>query len=209
MSILTVVAPNGKSEPHALSGRRFSLGRASDNDLPVESSFVSRYHALLLPVESGYAIQDLESKNGTWVNGVRLGKEPLLLNDGDAIVLGNKRVAFRFYVEEESTITVTASDVTYELEVDPAGREVAVRGQRLVPPLSRKEFDILALLWERRSTACSRDELAARGWPERAEGEVSNEEIEQYIRRLRRRLGDNGRAPRLILTLRGYGYKMP
>jgi len=38
---------------------------------------------------------------------------------------------------------------------------------------------------------------------------VTPEEIDQYIRRLRRRIEENPSKPKLIVTLRGHGYRIP
>ena len=95
-----------------------------------------------------------------------------------------------------------------ELVVDAASRDVWIRGQKHEPTLPRKEFDILEILYRNRGRAVSRGEIASAGWPERADGDVTDEEIDQYIRRLRTRIEINPSAPRLIVTLRGYGYRI-
>ena len=81
-------------------------------------------------------------------------------------------------------------------------------GAILAPPLSRKEFDVLNLLYQRRGEALSKDELAAAGWPERVDGDVADQDIEQCIRRLRLRVEPAPSRPTRILTIRGYGYKL-
>jgi len=86
---------------------------------------------------------------------------------------------------------------------------VWVRRQKLAPALSKKEFDVLELLYLKRGNAVSRNEIARAGWPERPEGDVAPEEIDQYIRRLRRRIEENPSTPKLIVTLRGHGYRIP
>ena len=86
-------------------------------------------------------------------------------------------------------------------------RDVWVRGQKLTPPLSRKEFDILALLDRNQGNAVSRDSISESGWPERTEGDVTPEEIDQYISRLRRRIEQDPSKPSLIVTMRGFGYR--
>ena len=58
-------------------------------------------------------------------------------------------------------------------------------------------------------TAVIRDEIAEAGWPERPDGDVTPEEIDQYIRRLRRRIEEDPSKPRLIVTLRRHGYRIP
>ena len=86
---------------------------------------------------------------------------------------------------------------------------MTVRGEKLAPPLSKKEFDVLELLYLGRRNAVSRDKIAKAGWPERSEADVTPEEIDQYIRRLRRRVEENSSDPKLIVTMRGYGYRIP
>ena len=91
--------------------------------------------------------------------------------------------------------------------VDAGAREVRVRGT--IVTLPTKEFDILALLYASKGKAVKRDEIGAVGWPERSGGDVTDEEIDQYISRIRRRIEENPAQPTLIVTIRGYGYRMP
>ena len=83
-----------------------------------------------------------------------------------------------------------------------------VWADKLEPPLSRKEFDVLELLYNRRGEACSKDEIAAVGWPERDGGAVGDSEIEQSIRRLRLRIESDPSKPEFITTVRGFGYRL-
>jgi len=54
-----------------LGGERLLLGRSSDADLVLADDSLSKLHTLFLLTPQGHQIQDLESANGTWVNGVR------------------------------------------------------------------------------------------------------------------------------------------
>jgi DNA-binding response OmpR family regulator len=92
--------------------------------------------------------------------------------------------------------------------VDSGSREVWVQGQQLEPRLSRKEFDVLALLYRKAGQACSKDEIASHGWSDRTQGDVGDQEIEQCIRRVRLRVEPDPSSPVYILTVRGYGYKL-
>lgn len=51
-----------------------SLGRAGDNTLPVEGAQVSRYHARVVydAASASFVLEDLDSRNGTWVDGERV-----------------------------------------------------------------------------------------------------------------------------------------
>jgi len=56
---------------------------------------LSRRHAVIMQGEQGYAISDLGSENGSWVNGVRLApRQPRPLRSGDEIQLGQIRLRF-------------------------------------------------------------------------------------------------------------------
>jgi pSer/pThr/pTyr-binding forkhead associated (FHA) protein len=66
-----------------------TIGRDNENDIVLESITVSRCHALLLPDVVGLRLVDLESTNGTLVNGVLVPTdEPVRLADGDVIQFG-------------------------------------------------------------------------------------------------------------------------
>jgi pSer/pThr/pTyr-binding forkhead associated (FHA) protein len=78
-----------------------TVGRAADNAIVIDETSVSRYHAMLL-VEDGEALLlDLESSNGTLVNGrPALPDEPVRLVDGDVVTIG--RVILRYEVPHDS-----------------------------------------------------------------------------------------------------------
>jgi DNA-binding CsgD family transcriptional regulator len=66
----------------------FCIGRLDSSDLILSSSSVSRKHAELIIQKDDLYITDLNSKNGTYING-RLQKERTLLRDGDILQIGN------------------------------------------------------------------------------------------------------------------------
>ncbi len=68
--------------------RKLLIGRAEDCDLQLESDFVSNYHCILLLDEYTLRLRDLGSKNGTFVNGRRVGTSAIILLHDDNICLG-------------------------------------------------------------------------------------------------------------------------
>lgn len=76
---------------HVLS-RRTRIGRAAGCELQIESSSVSRHHALVLVGPRDAIIEDLNSTNGVIVNGRKVTRH--LLSDGDAVTLGE--IQFRY-----------------------------------------------------------------------------------------------------------------
>ena len=186
------------------------LGAAPDSHIFVDNPYISRTHAQFVREGKRFRIRDLHSKNGTYINGTRLTTEGHLLQRGDKIEMAEGQVLLRFQTRG-TTVSLPSAKAASSgaLVVDAKSREVWVGGSRLESPLSRKEFDVLNLLVEKRGEACTKDESAAVGWPERNGGDVGDHEIEQSVRRLRLRLEPDPSQPKYIITVRGYGYKVP
>jgi chromosome segregation ATPase len=77
---------------HAL-GRRTRIGRAPGCELHIESSSVSRHHALVLTHSRDVIIEDLHSTNGVIVNGRKVARQ--LLTDGDILTIGEAQFRLR------------------------------------------------------------------------------------------------------------------
>jgi hypothetical protein len=66
------------------------IGRAVDNDLAIDNQRVSRYHAQARWVESDWLVYDLDSTNGTFVDGERVfPSQPRPLRSGGVLRLGD------------------------------------------------------------------------------------------------------------------------
>lgn len=92
LSRASVLLPSGKSFPVPSRGLR--IGRMDDNDLVIEGSKVSRYHAVVAPLANGFAVNDLRSTNGILVGEDRV-LDSHVLRDGDVIQIGGTRMTFR------------------------------------------------------------------------------------------------------------------
>ena len=80
-----------RSISHSL-GRRTRIGRAQGCELHVDSTSVSRHHALILAGTREAIIEDLNSTNGVIVNGRKVTRQ--VLNDGDILTIGE--IQFRY-----------------------------------------------------------------------------------------------------------------
>jgi DNA-binding winged helix-turn-helix (wHTH) protein len=80
------------------------IGRSSDVHIPIESELVSRRHAMLQVSRTEVTIEDLGSKNGTWVRGERV-TGPVTLDDGDEILIGPERLTFHSLLTPGRTAT--------------------------------------------------------------------------------------------------------
>ncbi len=189
-------------------------GNSDAVDIKLENRFVSRRHFQVRFESDVFYISDLGSTNGTYLNGTKLNpNEEQILRDGDVVGLGVDEVLLVFSgpvgtVRIDTAVIARANRGNDgDLVVDSASRDVWVRDKKL-PSLPRKEFDILECLFQNRGQAVSRDEIAAAGWPERPD-DVPNADIDQYIRRLRRKIEETPSEPKIILTRVGYGYTIP
>jgi len=75
-------------------GRRITIGRHSSNVLVIEHPRVSRYHAVIEQFGARFRLRDLNSDNGTFVNGRRVEKEGWI-KEGDEIKIGSHRLVFQ------------------------------------------------------------------------------------------------------------------
>lgn len=77
-----------------LQSEQFTVGRSAGNDLVLADPEVSRRHVRIVRRADGFAVEDIGSTNGTFVNGQRIS-HLTMLQDGDAIDLGDT-VRLRF-----------------------------------------------------------------------------------------------------------------
>ncbi len=100
-----------------LSGPCF-IGRRSDNDVHINNVQASRRHAVLMSLNSEWWLNDLGSRNGVLVNGLRL-TSARRLRDGDEIRIANHRLTFcntRQGPSHRSTIVGTTTQVVAEAQ---------------------------------------------------------------------------------------------
>jgi len=90
-----VVTEGRTTQELPLSVGRVIIGRTSDNDIQVDSRFVSRHHCQIITGAEGSVIEDLNSTNGIFVQGRRVRRYNL--NDGDIVVIGKHEI---MYVDE-------------------------------------------------------------------------------------------------------------
>ncbi|HNR22932.1 MAG TPA: AAA family ATPase [Steroidobacteraceae bacterium] len=72
---------------------RVIIGRTSDNDIQVDSRFVSRHHCQIVTTAESCVIEDLNSTNGMSVRGKRVRRH--VLSDGDIVMLGQHSLTYR------------------------------------------------------------------------------------------------------------------
>jgi len=71
-----------------------TIGRSEDNDITLTSPIVSGHHARIANVDGAYQVQDLQSMNGTYING-KISSNALL-TEGTEIVIGDIKAVYRY-----------------------------------------------------------------------------------------------------------------
>jgi len=184
------------------------IGRSPDCHIVLPDRQVSRRHARVFRADDVFYVEDLGSKNGTWVNGQPL-HEPRALQDGDEI-----QIALRFklaYVAAGATapLSLGRDDVpAVGLYVDVQGHRVFINGSEVVPPLSPAQFRLLTLLWQARGQVVSRDDVVAAVWVDMDAEGVSEQAIDALVRRLRERLAECDPDHTYVATVRGQGFRL-
>jgi len=96
------------------------IGRAPTVEIQVEDDLVSRKHCRIFFEGGYYVVEDLNSKNGTWVNGERVGSTPLF--DGDTVAVGRQEVCFQQDGDADG-----AAPVLHDVSVDKFSTEFKER----------------------------------------------------------------------------------
>lgn len=200
--------------PHAgeeirISGHTIVLGRDYSSDYAIPHERISRRHAQIALQNEHWVLTDLQSKNGTRLNNLKIESE--ILKNGDRIQLAMQAILIFHFDDPHQTVSETFSQVMNGLWLDLERREVFVDNQRLVPRLSKRQFAILALLVERSKTSdpiVGADEISATGWPlEHSYNGVTTDMFNAEFHRLRQRLAKANPTHEFIVTDRGHGRK--
>lgn len=190
------------------------LGRDETCDIMIPERQISRQHVRFHRDENErYIIEDLDSKNGTWVNGHRL-EGSRELSDGDEIHIALV-VRLRFIgsgvtapVTSDLPDVIPSASFKGRLRIDNDTRQVFVLDEELDPPLSLPQYRLLELLFLNNGRVCSRDEVVEAVWPEAMGDGVSEQAIDALVRRLRDRLSEADPDWQYIVTVRGHGFRL-
>ncbi|MBT8137749.1 MAG: FHA domain-containing protein [Gammaproteobacteria bacterium] len=109
---------------YPLELERMLIGRDAENEIPIDSPYVSRHHALIVRDERGYWLTDINSTNGTYLNGERVSDQARL-GAGDHIRIGRHELVVSLPSEIATRLQGTArlNDSMADTMVDPAGLE--------------------------------------------------------------------------------------
>ncbi|HEY4369302.1 MAG TPA: AAA family ATPase [Steroidobacteraceae bacterium] len=88
-----LIGVNGQTiAERELKPGRFIIGRTPDNDLQIDSKYISRHHAQIITTVNSCVLEDLNSTNGIHVRSKRVRRR--ILNDGDVVQIGQHEIMY-------------------------------------------------------------------------------------------------------------------
>lgn len=184
------------------------IGRGKECDIVLSEQQVSRQHIKIKLVGETYYMEDLNSRNGTWLNGEQISGERLL-KDGDEIHVA--MVVKMIFAESEATAPLALAKVPTslgKLRLEKEARRVYIEGKELEPPLSLPQYRLLELLVDANGAVCTRSSVIESVWPEVVSDGVSEQAIDALVRRLRDRIAELDPEHQYIITVRGHGFRL-
>lgn len=129
---VTVYSPLFSPFRQPLEGPAVSIGRASDCSIPIKDRYLSRKHAEIISVGTGWMLKDLGSANGTYLNGTRVERDEIL-KTGDRIRLGDTEIVFetsdrstdRFIAVGDAAASPTIAIPIHDISDRPEAQDVS------------------------------------------------------------------------------------
>ncbi len=118
MARLILSLDNQVLAEYNMSKERYTSGRLPDNDVRIDNPAVSGHHSLIINILNDSFLEDLNSTNGTYVNGKLIKKHAL--QHGDVITIGHHQLRF-----SDEHATATEQDEFEKTMVIPAGQQNA------------------------------------------------------------------------------------
>jgi general secretion pathway protein A len=130
-----LVGYNGQTiAERELTPGRFIIGRTPDNDLQIDSKYISRHHAQIITTAHTSVLEDLNSTNGIYVRAKRVRRR--MLNDGDVVQIGQHEI---MYFDDRVARTRTLQEEAPPLPPEPGVRtEDAVEDDVDELPMQRR-----------------------------------------------------------------------
>lgn len=206
--ILTVVEGKYNNQYWVMDKPSIILGRDDVCDIVLPERQISRQHIRITRQNDKFFVEDLESRNGTWLNGQRLqGSHELF--DGDELHIALV-IRMRF-IGSGATAPLPfeiPSVIGGRLRIDRESRRVYVGDSEIDPPLSLPQYRLLELLFINDGGVCTRDAVVEAVWPDVVGEGVSEQAIDALVRRLRDRLAEYDPDNQYIVTVRGHGFRL-
>jgi predicted component of type VI protein secretion system len=130
-----------------MSKERYTIGRLPDNDVRIDNPTVSGHHSLIINILNDSFLEDLNSTNGTYVNGKLIKKHAL--QHGDVVTVGKHQLR---YVDSDQgdvqddefvrTMVIDSSDIAAKAAAERVSAGTMAEG---IPHAERRESKPLAI----------------------------------------------------------------
>ena len=99
-----------------------TIGRKNDNDIVIDNIGVSGFHARIVKEDEYFILEDLNSLNGTFVDGKKISKA--VLNNGDVILIGKHTIDFVAETQDQpARPSVRGISMNETMVIDPRDQE--------------------------------------------------------------------------------------
>jgi len=115
MSKIIVNRENFKVDEIELEHGTLTIGRGKDNDLTIDDRTVSNHHANIVTIFGSSYIEDLDSTNGTFINGKRTSTHTL--HNGDVVTIGHYQLLFQGETADNPLQATNATQMLNQDEV--------------------------------------------------------------------------------------------
>jgi pSer/pThr/pTyr-binding forkhead associated (FHA) protein len=120
MARLILSLDNQVLAEYNMTKERYTVGRLPDNDVRIDNPAVSGHHSLIINILNDSFLEDLNSTNGTYVNGKLIKKHAL--QHGDVITIGHHQLRF-----SDQQVPETEQDEFEKTMVIPSGQQNAAQ----------------------------------------------------------------------------------
>jgi pSer/pThr/pTyr-binding forkhead associated (FHA) protein len=149
MARLILSLDNQVLAEYNMTKERYTIGRLPDNDVRIDNPAVSGHHSLIINILNDSFLEDLNSTNGTYVNGKLIKKHAL--QHGDVITIGHHQLRF-----SDQQVPETEQDEFEKTMVIPTGQQNADQLARAEAAADRAAAAVSA-----ESAESVRDDVAA------------------------------------------------
>lgn len=114
-------------DEHPILHEQLTIGRNIDNDIHIDDSTISNHHARIIVESNNSYVEDLNSTNGTYVNGQRIKRHAL--KNGDCVMIGQHQLLFKPLTNQlvdedhEPTLQMSSNTIEQQLQSNPVTRQ--------------------------------------------------------------------------------------
>ncbi len=132
-------AVDDPSQEWTFDTEEIRIGSMDDNDIVLQDDTVSRYHCKIVQEDTGYALVDLRSTNGSFINKVRVREA--FLKPGSVIGVGQSQLRFNAKEEEVQIVPSRSDRCAGLIGANPRMREIYSIIEKIAPTATTVVID--------------------------------------------------------------------